>query len=193
MATSLAPVWSEAGHEVVLGSRDPLGSVGVGFPIATLADAVGSADVVVNATPGSESLALLTQLDADLFAGKVLLDVANAVDNDLNLLYPNASLAEAIQVALPDTHVVKSMNTASIAVMADPGLLAPSSVFLSGDNNEAKRVVRSLLGDLGWAEENIVDLGGISTARGPEHCFLLFSAVSQSDTGSIFNIHLVRP
>jgi hypothetical protein len=35
-------------------------------------------------------------------------------------VYPNSSLAEHLQAALPAVHVVKSLNTAAIEVRADP-------------------------------------------------------------------------
>lgn len=39
------------------------------------------------------------------------------------------------------------------------------TAFLSGDSSEAKAVVRELLGDLGRAPADVLDLGGLSTAR----------------------------
>jgi hypothetical protein len=49
----------------------------LGAPIKSLAAVVADHDVVVNATPGSTSLALVQAIGAVAFAGKVLVDVAN--------------------------------------------------------------------------------------------------------------------
>lgn len=61
----------------------------------------------------------------------------------------------------------------------------------SGDDAGAKGTVTSLLRDFGWPDGSIVDLGGIGSARGPEHYFLMFVALMQSLRGPGFNIRLV--
>jgi 8-hydroxy-5-deazaflavin:NADPH oxidoreductase len=104
---------------------------------------------------------------------------------------PDASLAEKLQAALPDTHVVKTMNTAAMSVMTEPGTLPASSVFVSGDDAGAKATAAGLLADLGWPDGSIVDLGGIRSARGPEHYFVMFAALMQSLHTPQFNIRLV--
>lgn len=45
----------------------------------------------------------------------------------------------------------------------------------------------SLLKDFGWTDESIVDLGGIQSARGPEHYAALMQSLSAP-----FNILVVK-
>jgi predicted dinucleotide-binding enzyme len=182
VAQVLTPKLLAAGHAVVLGSRDPrqpsawiakqTGSPGV----AAHDNAVAGSEIVINALPGAVAVETLSTLRNEL-TGKVVMDIANAIvptEDGIALVYPNGSLAEELQKALSGAHVVKTMNTMSTLVMADPtGLSAPSSIFVSGDDDEAKRVVTRLLTELGWPGESIIDLGGLSTARGPEHVFQL--------------------
>jgi predicted dinucleotide-binding enzyme len=78
-----------------------------------------------------------------------------------------------------------------MTVLTDPAALPPASVFLSGDDTEAKATVAALLEDLGWDQESVVDLGPIASARGPEHYFLLFAAIMQARRDPQFNIRLV--
>jgi predicted dinucleotide-binding enzyme len=191
VAQTLAQHWSAAGHGITFGSRDPASNNALGIPVASSSVAVADHDVVVNATPGSASLALVADIGAATFAGKVLLDVANAVSPSFELVYPNSSLGEKLQEALPEAKVVKSMNTAAMTVMTEPGTLPPSSVFVSGDDPGAKATVTDLLKDLGWVDASIVDLGGIRSARGPEHYFLLFAALMQSLPSPSFNIRVI--
>ena len=191
VAKTLARRWSAAGHQVTFGSREPSNKSNLDFPVVSVSTAVANQDVVVNATPGFASLEMVEGIGAATFAGKVLIDVANANTTSFDLVYPNYSLAEKLQVALPETHVVKTMNTAAMPIMTEPGTLAPSSVFLSGDDAGAKATVAGLLADLGWPEGSIVDLGGIQSARGPEHYFLMFAAIMQSLRSPAFNIRLV--
>jgi predicted dinucleotide-binding enzyme len=191
VAQTLARRWSAAGHEITFGSRDPASASALDAPVTSLADAVARHDVVVNATPGSASLELAARIGPAAFAGTVLVDIANAVTPSFELVYPNSSLAEKLQAALPDAMVVKTMNTAAMIVMTDPAALPPSSVFVSGDDTAAKATVAGLLNDFGWPGESIVDLGGIRSARGPEHYVLMFAAFMQSLGTPKFNIRLV--
>ncbi len=184
--------WAEAGHQITFGSRDPASKGSLEAPVARPAKVVADNEVVINATPGAASLALVTEIGAAVFAGRVLVDVANAGMPGFELVYPNSSLAEQLQAALPETKVVKTMNTAAMTVMTNPIVLPVSSVFVSGDDPDAKSTVKSLLKDFGWTDESIVDLGGIRSARGPEHYFLMFAALMQSLQTPEFNIFLVR-
>ena len=81
----------------------------------------------------------------------------------------DSSLAKRIQQAFPDAHVVKALNTMNNQVMADPSLVPGDHVvFLSGDDVGAKQRVRAVLASFGWRDVQMMDLGGIDTAAGPE-------------------------
>ncbi len=165
VARALAPALSGAGHDVRVGTR------------ADLPATAAAADVVINALPGVVSVDTLGSIGAAL-TGKVLVDVANAVDVGADgfasrRLYPN--LAAEIQRVLPGTRVVKALNTVGpAALMAAPAsLAAPPSTFLCGDDPAAKRTVSALLADLGWRPEQIIDLGGVANAWWPESFVLV--------------------
>jgi len=51
--------------------------------------------------------------------------------------------------------------------------------------------VRGVLGDLGWPEEQVLDLGGIVTARGPEAMMLLVPDVMKARGFAPFAISIV--
>ena len=192
VAQALAAGWTKAGHDLTLGSRDPRAKQGLGVTVAGLADATRPADVVVNATPGASSLASLTQAGAGALDGKVLIDVANAVTDAGGLAYPDSSLAEELQKAFPTVTVVKALNTTNTSVMTNPGALAATTVFLSGDDAQAKARAAALAQDLGWPAAAIIDLGGLTSARGPEHYFVLFMGLLQALGTSTFNINVVH-
>jgi predicted dinucleotide-binding enzyme len=188
--TTLATGLVAAGHDVVFGSRTPADKVDLPAPAAAITDALTGADLVVSALPGAIAVEVLTALAPEL-AGHVLLDLSNAVTAQFDLVYPNASLGAAIQAALPQTRVVKSINTLAISTLIAPeALSAPTQLFLSGDDADAKSVVSDVLVSLGWPAEQQLDLGGIETARGPEHWFLLFFGIMQA--GGPFNLAVVR-
>jgi predicted dinucleotide-binding enzyme len=119
VAATLAERWAASGHAVTLGSRDP-GAASTGFPVASVAEVVRGHDVLVNATPGAVSLEALGAVDPGAYAGKVVIDVANAVGPSFDLLYPNSSLGERLAEALPDAKIVKTLNTAAMTVLTEP-------------------------------------------------------------------------
>ncbi|MEU2270918.1 NAD(P)-binding domain-containing protein [Streptomyces olindensis] len=193
VARALAQGWSAAGHDVLLGSRRPAERTGLGLPVAGLGETAAHAEVLVNATPGNVSLDLLRALGAPALAGTVLVDVGVGLSDDYTeLSHPNSSLAEQIQEAFPQTPVVKTLCTMDSTAMIAPGSLdGPSTVFLSGDDAEAKRTTGRLLTDLGWPESSQLDIGGITTARGQEHFALLFMGIANGLGSHTFNIKVV--
>lgn len=189
---TLAARLAELGHEVSIGTRDvdatmartgpdamgnpPYAEWAVAHPqvaLATFADATADAELVLNATAGTASIPALEAAGRDHLTGKVLLDIANPLDYSQgfppSLFVSNTeSLAEQIQAAFPEARVVKSLNTMNAFLMADPRRLAEGdhTVFVSGDDADAKTVVTELLRSLGHAD--VIDLGDLSTARGTE-------------------------
>ena len=191
VAHALGAGWKKSGHDVIFGARDA-SATDPDFEVTSLHDALAAGDVIVNAITGAVALEAITALDTSAMAGKTLLDATNAVTGTGDLVYPNSSLAEHLQAALPAVHVVKSLNTAAIEVQADPSLVGPATVFVSGDDETAKSEVKGLLHDLGWKDEGIIDLGGIWTARGPENYIVLFFATIGVLKSPFFNIHITR-
>jgi 8-hydroxy-5-deazaflavin:NADPH oxidoreductase len=179
----------ELGHDVVIGTRDPhkldeakgwagslgdwLAAVGNQARVATFAEAAADGEIVINATHGMASLEALQIAGADNLRGKILIDVANELDFSQgmppkSLAADIISLGEKIQAAFPDTKVVKTLNTMNCAVMVNPQQIADGNhtVFVSGNDADAKAKVTDLLQSFGWTD--IFDLGDITSARGTE-------------------------
>jgi 8-hydroxy-5-deazaflavin:NADPH oxidoreductase len=195
----------ELGHDVVMGSRAAGNANAVAwagrFPSGagqgSFADAAAHGELVVNATAGLGSLDALRAAGADNLAGKVLLDVSNALDHSAGfpprVAIGDASVGEQIQHELPGARVVKSLNTMNCQVMVDPARLTePHDVFLAGDDPAAKGVVTGLLESFGWPPEAVRDLGGISAARGMEMYIPLWLSLMQAAGTADFNIHIAR-
>lgn len=189
---ALAARLSELGHEVMIGTRDPVKTLARSAPdaygnpplsswlksrpkveLGGFAEAAGHGELVVNATQGSTSLEALEKAGEAGLNGKVLIDVSNPLDFSRGMpptlfVKDSDSLAEQIQRDFPKARVVKTLNTLNAALMTDPGRLAGAehSVFLSGDDAQAKKTVADLLRSFGW--KDIIDLGDITTARGTE-------------------------
>jgi predicted dinucleotide-binding enzyme len=191
---------AELGHDVTVGTRDPDATRARGgewpTPLATYADAAAGAELVVNATNGQATLEVLGLAGAANLADKVLVDISNPLDFSQGMpptlsVKDTDSLGEQVQRAFPDAHVVKTLNTLNADLMVHPETLGrPSSVFVSGDDAEAKAVVTGLLAELG--HEDVIDLGGIETARGAEMYLPLWLRLMGSLGTPAFNIHVVR-
>jgi predicted dinucleotide-binding enzyme len=164
--------------------------------LATFAEAAASAEVVVNATSGDASLAVLGLAGADALAGKVLLDISNPLDFSAGMpptlfVKDSDSLGEQIQRAFPDARVVKALNTLTAELMVRPaGLPESSSVFVSGDDAEAKAAVTALLTEFG--HEDVIDLGDITTARGTEMLLPVWLRLMGALGTPMFNFRIVR-
>lgn len=207
---ALATAFVKAGHDVALGSRTSGNAVAVawageaatGEPTGTasqgsFAEVAESAEVIVLAVSGLNALDALDGAGAANLAGKVLVDATNPMD--LSEGFPpkiavpaEGSVGAAVQARFPDAKVVKTLNTVNNAVMVQPGLVpGHHNLFLSGDDAEAKDTVAGLLGDLGWRREQLLDLGGIASARGPEQLLPMWCELFGALPGKAFNIAVV--
>jgi len=170
----------ELGHEVVMGSRSADNADGAGWAaesggrIATFADAGAFGEVIVNATNGAGTLPALEAVGEAALAGKVVIDISNPLDFSKGMpptlsVVNDDSLGEQVQRRFPSARVVKTLNTVSSLLMGAPDLAPrPHSIFMSGEEEQANAQVRALLVSFGWTEEEIIDLGGIESARGTE-------------------------
>ncbi|WP_406234592.1 NADPH-dependent F420 reductase [Nocardia sp. NBC_01009] len=182
----LASKLVELGHAVTLGSRTADNAAATawagetGGAHGTFAEAAADAELVINATSGTVSLAALTAAGAANLRGKIIVDVSNALDFSggfpPKLVIPEAgSVAEQLQLAFPAARVVKTLNTMNNQLMVDPSRISGRhNVFLSGDDESAKSEVAALLNSFGWTSEQIIDLGALETARSTEPLVLLW-------------------
>ena len=205
VGSTIATKLVSLGHEVKMGSRDAanekarawVASAGRGASQGTFADAAVFGEIVFNCTAGMSSVDALKSAGNSALRGKVLVDVANALDFSKGMparlsVSNDDSLGETIQRTFPDVEVVKALNTVNANVMVNPGRIpGDHDVFVCGNDAGAKaQVVRLLKDEFGW--KNVNDLGDITAARGTEsylHLWLrLYGALQTAD----FNIHVVR-
>jgi len=133
--------------------------------VATVAEAIAGADIVILAVPYPQGRLLAREQGAAL-SGVTVVDTCNPVDFstfDSLLTSPGMSAAEEIAAASPDARVVKAFNTtfASVLVAGWVGGL-PVDVFIAGDDPAAKALVSALVTDGGMRP---VDTGPLRRAR----------------------------
>jgi 8-hydroxy-5-deazaflavin:NADPH oxidoreductase len=213
---TLAARLNGMGHDVMIGTRDPGETMSRTDPdqygnppfsawlrehpemeLGTFDEAAAHGEMVVNATAGGVSLMALDLAGEENLNGKVLVDVSNPLDFSQGmpptLLVSNTdSLGEQIQRTFAGARVVKTLHTMNAYLMVDPAQLAEAehTVFVCGDDAEAKAQVTELLRGFGWTD--ILDLGDISAARGTEMVLPIWLRLFGALQKPVFNFKIVR-
>jgi predicted dinucleotide-binding enzyme len=174
---ALAEGWARHGHETRLGNRS--GDAG-----GTYAEVAEWAELAALAVAGTAAVDVVEGV-AQQLAGKVLVDATNPLDFSTGraelFVRGDDSLGERVQRAAPGVRVVKAYNTVNNSLMVDPQLLdGPPTMFVAGDDADAKAVVTTLLHETGW---DTADLGGIECSRELEQlCMTWVRIGAQSGT-----------
>ena len=206
---TIAKKLQDLGHHVFMGTRNPQKTLQTnekfaawkaenpGIELLSFADSVAESEsLVFNCTGGMISLTVLESVGSEILAGKILVDIANPLDFSQGMppgLNPvnTDSLGEQIQAAYPELKVVKTLNTMNANIMVNPALVPGNhSVFVSGNEENAKEKVKELLQSFGWAAENIIDLGDITTARGSEMLLPIWLRLWNALGTANFNFHI---
>jgi predicted dinucleotide-binding enzyme len=173
------------GHEVMRGSRDPgklaawKGSAGPQASTGTFAEAARFGDIVVLAVKGTAAEAVVGLAGIGNLSGKTVIDAVNPIadeppDHGVLRLFTgmNDSLMERLQRLVPAARFVKAFSSVGNALMVNPDLggVKPT-MFICGDDAEAKAEVTAILDRFGWETE---DMGGVEGARAIEPLCVLW-------------------
>ncbi len=196
----------QLGYEVKMGSRSANNEKAAAWVAAngnkasagTFADAAAFGDIIFNCTKGDIALEAIKMAGIDNFNGKTVIDIANPLDFSKGMPpslipeYSNTnSLGEEIQKLLPQANVVKTLNIVNCEVMVDAKKSGGDpTMFISGNNKEAKAEVIKILNQFGWSD--IIDLGDISTARGTEMLLPIWLRTWQATGNGHFAFKIIR-
>lgn len=195
----------QLGHEVKMGSRSATHEKGLAWAkaagasasLGTFADAAAFGELAFNCTSGFGSVPALESAAAQL-KGKLVIDIANPLDFSKGfpptLFTGNTdSLGEQAQRALPDSKVVKALNTVTAGLMVDAKRVAGGDheAFICGNDAEAKAQVTKILQEwFGW--QRVLDLGDISKSRGTESYLALWIRLYGALGTADFNLKIMR-
>lgn len=168
---TLGKRWAQKGHQVVFGVRDVesvkrsevLAAAGPNARVAGVPEAAAGAEVVILATPWTATQDAVQS--AGNLKGKVVVDCTNPIAPGMKGLTigHDSSAAEKVASWAQGARVVKAFSTTGAGNMADPLYGAErASMFLCGDDREAKRAVARLAEELGF---DVCDTGPLYTAR----------------------------
>ena len=173
----LAAGFSDRGHSVMIGSRDPdkselrewLAGDGAGVEAGSFAQAAAAGELLVLAVLGAAAEQVIAEAGVANFAGKVVIDAMNPLDFSAGFppklsVSGNDSLGERVQRALPEAKVVKAFNIIGSPYFVDPSFReGKPTMLIAGNDEDAKRTVGEALADFGWPDP--IDIGGIDGAR----------------------------
>ena len=170
----------------MLGTRDPKDkdvadwlAATPGATAGTFSDAASFGEVLLIAVKGQVVDKVIELARPENFTGKPVIDANNPIADGPPVkgvvpftTGPNESLGEKIQALLPKAHVVKAFNSVGSALMINPHFeQGTPTMFLCGDNDNAKAAVSGLIRQLGWEP---YDCGGIIASRAIEPLCMLW-------------------
>jgi predicted dinucleotide-binding enzyme len=179
----------EGGHAIKFGTRDVSATLAKDAPnrasrltmaqflaqhpgasLGTFAEATALGEVILSATHGLTSIDAL-KAAGNAADGKIVIDISNPLDFSTQpptlLVKDTDSLGEMLQRAITNAKVVKTLNTVTAAVMANPRAVADGdhTMFVCGNDEGAKVAVTGYLVDwFGWQPSSLIDLGDITNA-----------------------------
>jgi predicted dinucleotide-binding enzyme len=171
-------------HEVMIGSRSPEKLVdwlrenpGVGSGL--FGDVAAFADVIVLAVKGTAANEALAIAGEHNHAGKPVIDATNPIADEppINGVLRfftslDESLMEQLQRQYTRTRFVKAFSSVSSTRMVNPRFEGSKpSMFICGNDGDAKQVVTGILEQFGWETE---DMGAVEAARAIEPLCMLY-------------------
>lgn len=184
VAQTLAAGLSEHGHQVAVGTRDvhKLGAWAAqrpGIVIERVPEVAKFGEIIILAVKGSASIDALRLATPDHLSGKVVIDATNPIadlppeEGVLKFFTRlDSSLMEELQAEVPQARFVKAFSCVGAQNFIDPVFLeGRPTMFICGNDGDAKGAVTGLLGDLGW---DTADMGGAIAARAIEPLCMLW-------------------
>ncbi|HEV2455859.1 MAG TPA: NADPH-dependent F420 reductase [Verrucomicrobiae bacterium] len=200
---TLGTAWAAKGHQVIFAVRNVndekvkklLGATKGKATALNIPVAVEQCDVLLLATPWQGTEDALKS--AGNLAGKIVIDAVNPLENSAAFLEKgllighNTSAGEQIAKWAVGARVVKAFNTIGSMNMANPKFGGQSAtMFICGDDAEAKKTVKQLSDDLGF---ETVDAGPLKIARLLEPMAMLWIHLAYGmKAGPNFGFKMIR-
>lgn len=172
MCSTLGRLFSEHGHQLFFGSREPekaqhlAAEIGRDCLAGSYTQAAAFCDILLLGVPWQAALETLENIGAPQgsLSGKVLIDMTNPVQPEGGLeTLGSTSAAEQIALLSPGASVIKAFNSIHYANIAEPILAGQNaSMFYCGSDPAAKANVHILAAEIGL---DPVDCGSLNMAR----------------------------
>ena len=183
---TLGTAFLKEGHQVMLGTRNidkpevlTWKDENSGAETGLFETAANYGELIVLAVGGSVAEEVIEQAGMHHFSGKTIIDATNPIvhgapDHGVLKFFTTLddSLMERLQRQLPEARFVKAFNSVGSGCMYKPDFngIIPS-MFICGNNEEAKATVSAILVSFGWEVE---DMGSAEAARAIEPLCMLW-------------------
>jgi 8-hydroxy-5-deazaflavin:NADPH oxidoreductase len=181
---ALAKGFLKNGYQVAIGSDHPeklteFKRENPEMETATFEQAAQSGDIVVVCVKGTVAEKIVEKVKRHL-TGKTVIDTTNPIadappQNGVLKYFTSLeeSLMERLQKIAPDAQFVKAFNSIGSALMVNPefGDDTKPTMFICGNNDDAKKKVHEILEKFGFELE---DMGKVESARAIEPLCILW-------------------
>ena len=181
---TLANGFIKHGYQVMIGSRDTsklnewVQLAKENGHIGSFEEAATVGDIVVLAIKGTGAKSALEMAGIENLKNKTVIDATNPIadeapDNGVLKFFTNLnkSLMEQLQETAPESHFVKAFNSVGNPFMVNPAFDSKPTMFICGNNENAKIEVKNILEQFGW---EAADFGGVESARAIEPLCILW-------------------
>jgi 8-hydroxy-5-deazaflavin:NADPH oxidoreductase len=180
----LAKGFLKNGYQVAIGSDHPeklaeFKRENPEMETATFEQAAQSGDIVVVCVKGTVAEKIVEKVKRHI-TGKTVIDTTNPIadappQNGVLKYFTSLeeSLMERLQTIAPDAQFVKAFNSIGSALMVNPefGDDTKPTMFICGNNDDAKKKVHEILEKFGFEVE---DMGKVESARAIEPLCMLW-------------------
>jgi len=180
----LAKGFLKNGYQVAIGSDHPeklaeFKRENPEMETATFEQAAQSGDIVVVCVKGTVAEKIVEKVKRHI-TGKTVIDTTNPIadappQNGVLKYFTSMeeSLMERLQTIAPDAQFVKAFNSIGSALLVNPefGDDTKPTMFICGNNDDAKKKVREILEKFGFEVE---DMGKVESARAIEPLCILW-------------------
>ena len=182
----LARAFKSEGHEVGLGTRNISKDEVVkfkkdnpGIRTGTFEEIAMNSELLVLAVKGDAAEEVIKLAGHKNFSNKTVIDTTNPIAaappvNGVLQFFTdlNSSLLEKLQAIIPDAKFVKAFNSVGNNAMYKPHYAdGKPTMFICGNEDDAKRTVTNILTAFGWETE---DMGKAEAARAIEPLCILW-------------------
>jgi 8-hydroxy-5-deazaflavin:NADPH oxidoreductase len=200
----LGDAFLKEGYEVMLGTRHTskpeVQKWHEGHPgsqVGTFAEASSFGDILILAVGGAVAVEAIKLAGIENLASKVIIDATNPIsgrpENGVLPFFTTLghSLMEDLQQTAPKAKFVKAFNSVGSPAMYKPKFKeGKPSMFICGNDAEAKKVVAGILDAFGWETE---DMGGVEAARAIEPLCMLWCIPGFQSNSWNHAFKLLRP
>lgn len=183
VAQTLGSGFIKHGFSVMLGTRDTNKlkiwqlENGTNAFIGNFKETANYTNTLVLAVKGTIAKNLVREL-GNALENKIIIDTTNPIAdvapiNGVLKFFTNLdeSLMEVLQQAAPKAYFVKAFNSIGSALMVNPSFKSKPTMFICGNNEQAKKQVTQIIDLFGFDTE---DMGAIEAARAIEPLCMLW-------------------